>query len=439
MRVADEYSGKRAKCPGCRHGIQVPGIPQGSSQDDEGVIKFHCSHCNQKIGLPGRYAGKQVQCANCRETIRVPSVQVNKAQSPQAPKIRFNCGHCGQEFGVARKYAGRQVKCSKCGQGIVIPKIEQEPAAQVSPADEFVTKEASEQDRWAKELLAMEAAAPEAEDVLRVAPADSGDAVEQVQDFGDVRALNRGLGGGAEAYTRKSGSLLSGIGDIPLSLAASFGGALIGAIIWLAIAKATGYEMGIVAWGVGVLAGVGMTVFTDRRSAGLGVLAAVFAVCGILMGKLFVAKWVVLPLMQKEARQFEVTDEHIARFVEDPNIMFCVACLVLADNGEFEEELAWKAVAVRMSDEVQPEVEVVEETESIRRKASELLDRWSESEKRAAARTQAGRLMTKMVDIVAGTGLGLAIAFIATFSLMDILWFLMALGSAYKIGSGITQ
>jgi len=222
-----------------------------------------------------------------------------------------------------------------------------------------------------------------------------------------------------------------------LALAGSFGGALVGAIIWLVIAKATGFEIGFIAWGVGGLAGVGMTVFTDRRSAGLGVLAAVFAICGIFMGKMFVAKWVVLPMLAEEARQFEVTDEHIADMVEDPNMMFCVACLVVADDGGFEEELAWKAVAVRMSDEVPPEA--VEQTESIRQEASELLDSWSEGEKRGAARAQAGRLMAKIMGILSESKLGLAIAFIATFSLMDILWFLMALASAYKIGSGITQ
>ncbi|MFG0253334.1 MAG: hypothetical protein ACF8NJ_10725 [Phycisphaerales bacterium JB038] len=63
-------------------------------------------------------------------------------------------------------------------------------------------------------------------------------------------------------------------------------GAAIGAGIWAAIAHYGNYEIGIVAWGIGVLAGVGVRLGAGERLTGTtGALAVLIAVIGIAVGK----------------------------------------------------------------------------------------------------------------------------------------------------------
>jgi len=61
-----------------------------------------------------------------------------------------------------------------------------------------------------------------------------------------------------------------------------------GGIIWGLIAVTTGYEIGWIAWGVGLLAGTGVVMFAGGRKGLPLQLVAVFAAAlGILIGKYF--------------------------------------------------------------------------------------------------------------------------------------------------------
>ncbi len=63
-------------------------------------------------------------------------------------------------------------------------------------------------------------------------------------------------------------------------------GAAIGAAVWAGIAHYANYEIGIVAWGIGVLAGVGVRLGAgDRLTGSTGALAVLIAVLGIGVGK----------------------------------------------------------------------------------------------------------------------------------------------------------
>jgi hypothetical protein len=64
--------------------------------------------------------------------------------------------------------------------------------------------------------------------------------------------------------------------------------ATVGAFVWFAIAKATHREIGWIAWGVGIAAGFGMMLGYKGTSVASGGVAAMFAVGGILLGK-----WIV--------------------------------------------------------------------------------------------------------------------------------------------------
>jgi hypothetical protein len=64
--------------------------------------------------------------------------------------------------------------------------------------------------------------------------------------------------------------------------------AVAGGLIWGLIAVTTGYEIGWIAWGVGVLAGTGVVMFAGgRKGLPLQLIAVASAVLGVLIGKYF--------------------------------------------------------------------------------------------------------------------------------------------------------
>lgn len=403
------------------------------------MIKFHCSNCGKKISTPDNYAGKRGKCPQCGQVVRVPSAQEEPVQDNQ-PVIKFRCPNCNQKIGVAKNYAGKRVRCAKCRQPIWVPEPQVEPVQKESvagsvEADEMFDDHIAAGDIFgdksmADELLAAEAGAPAVEEPLRLKPAVPQTVHSQAPAFGVRGQLTDNSVSGRSLTVGTSNRAVK----IPLAIGASFIAALLGAILWAVVACVTRYECGIIAWGVGVLAGFGLTLFIDSRGVGIGLLACLFAFLGILMGKFFIANWYIMPRLEQEFRKFEPGEEHIAELLENSDMMFSVACLQLVENGEFEEALAWRVIAAHYSGELPSENR--QEIEAARQKSLELLNNWSESEKKAAAQAQCAKLMDKITDFMIKTKIGLVIAFLAAFSLWDLLWLPIALWSAYKIGAG---
>lgn len=46
------------------------------------MIKFHCSKCDKKIGVPPEYAGKLIKCPRCKQPARVPEIELEPAEEP---------------------------------------------------------------------------------------------------------------------------------------------------------------------------------------------------------------------------------------------------------------------------------------------------------------------------------------------------------------------
>jgi hypothetical protein len=71
-----------------------------------------------------------------------------------------------------------------------------------------------------------------------------------------------------------SGAILGGLG-----------GAMLGAIAWWGIIRATGYELGLIAIGVGVLAGLGVLKFGGRGQS-MQIIGGACALVGIFVGRI---------------------------------------------------------------------------------------------------------------------------------------------------------
>ncbi len=96
-------------------------------------------------------------------------------------------------------------------------------------------------------------------------------------------------------------------------------GALIGAVLWGGVALATGFEIRIIAWAVGLLAGLGMALgYRDGDGTIRGLVAAGMSLFGIVLGKVIILVGVLLPLMNIE--DVDVQREWVAGAVADATI-----------------------------------------------------------------------------------------------------------------------
>lgn len=205
---------------------------------------------------------------------------------------------------------------------------------------------------------------------------------------------------------------------------------LIGAGIWAGIAYGTGYEIGWIAWGVGALVGFGaITGARSEASPQLGAAAVVVALLSLLAGKyvtieLYLDKEIgdgsallqeaIDGLDNSEYLISYVADEVAYEFAEEgKDVQWPVGVDpdYASESWEYPEdvwaeaELRWNAMSVEDQAQYRQGIE-----DEIRVNFSENLDSM-----RSEASSQ---------------------GFIQSFGLFDILFFVLAIGTAYRIGSG---
>ena len=81
---------------------------------------------------------------------------------------------------------------------------------------------------------------------------------------------------------------------VKVSLFGALVGGTIGALVWALIARLSGYEIGFIAWGVGIAVGMGSIMFGGRGDAN-GVLCALVTVAAIFAGKVLAIHWSLDP------------------------------------------------------------------------------------------------------------------------------------------------
>jgi DNA-directed RNA polymerase subunit M/transcription elongation factor TFIIS len=420
------------------------------------MIKFHCPHCNHRLGAREDYAGKQVRCTKCQQIISVPE-QSEEAKEGQQKLIKYRCPNCNQKLGVPLAYAGRRVRCSKCQEVSVVPRVQEEAKASEGVPEEPRADEMFEEGpgdifsdgALTEQLLEAEQSAPVVDKTPRsVGVSGPGD---RCSTCGTVVVP------GSEICTICGQKLsvseekeVSGKGNIGISLGAGVGFAVLGVIAWVILASVVGHGwMNIMVMAIGPLAGLGLTVFTDKRSAGIGWLAVLIGFFGIVTGKFLIAKYVVMPeLMPKfqevmdmglaELESDAVSDDMVRDIVKDPNLMFGVALLELVDQNEIEEDLIREIAIWRFTGESRPELKT--DLETAREKINERLESWSQEEKTEAAKVQYPRMIREFAGFFFNTGMatviGFFVAFIAAFECLDVVWFPLGLYFAYRVGAG---
>lgn len=86
---------------------------------------------------------------------------------------------------------------------------------------------------------------------------------------------------------------------IPALLAGAIA-ALIGGAVWAALVAFAKLEVGYVAWGIGLAVGVAMAAVTQNRGRGMAMLAAGLAALGLVAGKTMIVQFATEPALVKE-------------------------------------------------------------------------------------------------------------------------------------------
>lgn len=206
-------------------------------------------------------------------------------------------------------------------------------------------------------------------------------------------------------------------------------GGLLGAAVWVAIGFYTGYEVGLIAWGIGAAAGLGAVLFVGQSEAetSTGVVAAVIAVLTILGAKYAVAYAVV----ERDITQFlpgggtyTVTDEDVIATIADKLIEDHVATGKEVEWPEFDEEVG------PMYPDEYPKQFV---------EAADKQWKGMSAEEQRAKHAEVQRLTDESLAEYIRTVKPIARmeAFKGSFGLFDLLWIGLAIASAFKLGSGL--
>ncbi|MBN8597189.1 MAG: hypothetical protein J0L78_05905 [Planctomycetes bacterium] len=197
-------------------------------------------------------------------------------------------------------------------------------------------------------------------------------------------------------------------------------GGAIGAAIWAAIVHFTHYEVGIVAWAIGALVGIGTAIFAGNSvSPVTGVAAAAIALGSIAGGKFAVVHMIAGKVKSDIHAQVEINDDRA---------MVSIADQLVEESEKAGKKIEWPKGMTR--DEASEQADFPPAI-------------WTDAKARWTAMSPADQdSYKKALAEHAHASLDHAIgqaeseAFFSSFTFFDILWAVLAIGSAFKLGSG---
>lgn len=202
-------------------------------------------------------------------------------------------------------------------------------------------------------------------------------------------------------------------------------GGLLGAAIWAVVSYTTGYEVGWIAWGVGALCGAGMMIGLGNSDSGLlsGVVAVIIALAAIAAGKFAAIHFHVGQELN------DVRASILQMPVEDAKVY--LADQLVEEYTNAGKPLQWPA---------ESDAETATEPEEYP------TDLWQDVEARWATMTPEHQEQYRQAMIdesLAATdmvhGFADAAIFVESFDFFDLIWGILAMFSAFKLGSGSAE
>lgn len=193
------------------------------------------------------------------------------------------------------------------------------------------------------------------------------------------------------------------------ALLAGIVAALAGGAAWAALVAFASLEVGIVAWGIGLAVGLAMAAVTPSRGQAMATLAAIIAGIGLFAGKALIVSFATEPAL---AQEIEADREWLAE----------AAAYHLQFTDAFPDEIQQELDALAFDDTIPNAL-------------------WEEMLSAGSAHAEAvgGEGRTELAASYARallSGTDFMSLFSAQMSLWDLLWFGLAISTAWKIMAG---
>jgi hypothetical protein len=185
--------------------------------------------------------------------------------------------------------------------------------------------------------------------------------------------------------------------------------AVVGGAVWAAIVAFANLEVGWVAWGIGLLVGIAMAAVTQTRGRGMAMLAAGLAAVGLVAGK-----------------------SMIVMFATEP---------ALADEIEADGEWLMQAAAFELQAsealpaDVQQQYDALAEDDTLPDALWEDMLKAGESYLASVDTQERDRIAADYASYLL-SGIDFGTRFSLQLSLWDLLWFGLAITTAWKIMAG---
>lgn len=113
LRVPDGTSGKRSRCPTCRHEQEIPWVVAGGQEAvASDKLSIPCPKCEHHLVCSPDLLGTRGQCKKCKHIFTISTEPVSSDSSP--PALVFHCPKCQQLFEGREEMRGRKGKCHVC-------------------------------------------------------------------------------------------------------------------------------------------------------------------------------------------------------------------------------------------------------------------------------------------------------------------------------------
>ncbi len=199
----------------------------------------------------------------------------------------------------------------------------------------------------------------------------------------------------------------------------------IGALVWAGIAYFTGYEVGWVAWGVGGLVGFGVVLGNSgNRSRAAGIIAVVITVMALMA-----AKYTTVQLVLSDGS--EITEALVSGLQDDELVVSYIADDVVVEFMSDDIPVHWP-VGVDPS-QATTQVEYPADVWTIAQSRWDGMVLTEREEYRSSLEEMVTANLALALDELRGE---LAqVGFIGSFGFLDIIFFGLAIATAYKVAA----
>ena len=201
-------------------------------------------------------------------------------------------------------------------------------------------------------------------------------------------------------------------------------GGLVGAVIWAGISCFTGYEIGWIAWGVGGLVGLGCAWGGRGGGRALGVIAVVITLVSIMAGKYAAVE---LSIRREIGSQEDVLQSALTNLQKDDVVVSYLADEIIGQREAQGETIQWPS-GVNPEQADQPS----DYPPAIWPEAASKWDGMSTQEREQYRDQLEERIRTDVQTFFSDIS---TFGFRNSFGVMDVLFFALAIATAFKIAT----